>query len=239
MAGRRRRPALLATVLVALLAVFLGVAVVGGNTYGRSWIEGQVRDQLAARTSLSAPPTVELRDPVVAWSVLRLRFDEVHVVLPGLEVGQEGKPIRADVDLVLRDVAASRRFTRYVAGSLTGTTRFSWQQVSAVVGQDVSAAPGGRVALTYGFTIAGVRVTAQASAEPQLDASGSLYLTGVQVVVAGIQVPASIVKQIADSLLRPVPLGLPQGIGATRVTAEPDGLTFGLAGHDVDVTALR
>lgn len=170
---------------------------------------------------------------------MRQRFDEVHVVLPGLELREVREGVRADVDLVLRDVAASKQFTRYVAGSLTGTTRFSWQQVSAVVGQPVAAAPGGRVALSYVFTIAGVRVTAQVSAKPTLDAAGSLTLTETQVVVAGFQVPASVVQQIADSLVKPVSLGLPQGIKATAVSAEADGLTFTLSGRDVDVTALR
>ena len=60
-----------------------------------------------------------------------------------------------------------------------------------------------------------------------------------QVVVAGVQVPSAMVKQIADSLVKPVPLGLPQGIRATRVTAATEGLLIDLSGTDVDVTALR
>lgn len=240
MAHRRPHPVLrFLAVLLPLLAVIVGVAVVGGNTFGRSWLEHQVRDRIAAAAPVSSPPTVELRDRLVAWSVLCQRFDEVHVVLPGLQLAQDDKIVRADVDLVLRDVAVSERFTRYVAGSLTGTTRFSWQQVSAVIGQDVRPAAGGRVALSYGFTIAGVRVTAQVSAKPELDATGALYLTGIEVVVAGIQVPGSVVKQITDTLVRPIPLGLPRGIEATSVTAEESGVVFGLTGHGVDLTALR
>ncbi len=240
MAARRRRPLLrLLLVLAPLLAVIAGVAVVGGNTYGRQWIEGQVRLQLAAQTSLTAAPTVELRDRIVALSVARQRFDEVHVVLPGIELKEVREGVRADIDLVLRDVVASKQFTRYVAGSLSGTTTFSWQQVSSVVGQPISAAPGGRVALTYAFTVAGIKLTAQVSAKPAINAAGALYLADPDVVVAGFQVPSTAVKQIADALLTPVPLGLPQGITATSVSAEPAGLTFALSGKNVDVTALR
>ena len=237
---RRRRPVLrFLAVVVPLLAVLAAVAVVGGNTIGRQWIERQVRDQLAAQASLSAAPTVELRDRFVAWSVARQRFDEVHVVLPGLELTEVGKGVRADVDLVFRDVAASERFTRYVAGTLTGRTRFSWQTVSAVVGQEITPAADGRVALSYRFAIAGVTVTAQVSAKPGVDAAGALVLSDPQVVVAGFQVPSTMVKQIADSLLKPVPLGLPQGIRATRLTAASDGLVIDLTGTDVDITAVR
>ena len=226
-------------VLVPLLAILAGVAVVGGNTVGRQWIEGQVRDQLAAQTSLTAPPTVELRDKLVVMSVVKQRFDEVHVVLPGLELREVGQGVRADVDLVLRDVVASKQFTRYVAGTLTGTTRFSWQQLSAVVGQEITSAPGGRVALSYSFTIVGSKVTAQVSAKPELDSTGALFLSDPQIVLAGIQLPPALVKQVTDTLLQPVPLGLPQGIKATKVTADASGLVFELAGKDVDVTALR
>ena len=143
-----------------------------------------MRDRLAAETSLAAPPTVELRDRLVVWSVATQRFDEVHVGLPGLELKELGPGVRADVDLVLRNVTASERFTRYVAGSLTGSTRFSWAQVSAVVGQQITPAAGGRVALSYAFTIAGVKVTAQVSAKPDLDPAGALFLADPQVVVA-------------------------------------------------------
>ena len=239
-ATRRRHPVLrLLALAVPLLAIVAGAAVLGGNTLGRQWIEGLVRDRLAAETSLAAPPTVELRDRLVVWSVATQRFDEVHVVLPGLELKELGPGVRADVDLVLRNVTASERFTRYVAGSLTGSTRFSWAQVSAVVGQQITPAAGGRVALSYAFTIAGVKVTAQVSAKPDLDPAGALFLADPQVVVAGVQVPSAMVKQIADSLVKPVPLGLPQGIRATRVTAATEGLLIDLSGTDVDVTALR
>ncbi len=227
-----------ALVLVVVVGVLLGIAVVGGNTIGRAWLEQRVRSQLAAQLVLSGPPTVEIRDRIVALSLIRQRFDDVHVVLPGVQLATFGTGVRADVGLVLEDVRVSDDFTRYVAGTLRGTTEFSWEQITAVVQHPVAPAQGGRVSITYEIMIAGFKTNANVSAKPAVDQAGSLILAEPAVVVAGIQVPAAVVKQISDALMKPINLGLPGSLRAVDVTASPMGLMVHLEGKDVDLSAL-
>ncbi len=238
-ARTRRSPlARLVVVLVPILVVVAGVLVGGGNTLGRRYLEQQVSDQLVAKTDLTASPTVEIRDSVVVWSMVRQRFDHVRIVLPGLALDQVAG-VRTDLDVVLRDVTVRDGYATVVAGSLSGTSRFTWDQVSTAAGFPVAPASGGRVAASYRLTVAGLAVTAEVTARPTITSAGELTLVEPDVSVAGYALPPSLVQQVVDALIRPVSLPLPQGIRATEVEVRDEGLVVALTGTDVEVTALR
>ncbi len=235
--ARRRGAGAVVALVVAI--VIVAAAVVGGNTVGKQYAEKQTAVTIQTRANLALPPTVTISDSMFSWSVLRQRFDQVHVVIPALPVKVLDTYLRPAIDVTLTDVVASDMFSTYVAGHLEGTATLPYDQLGSLAG-NVSITPVGTDKISAQITVpvAGTQIHGVVTAVPSIDSSGRLTFTSPTLSVAGITIPPAVVASVLTGVLQPIDLPLPGGIKATSASVTQNGLMVGIRGDDVNVTRL-
>lgn len=224
-------------VVLAVLAALVAAAVLAGNTVGRSYAEKRVAETVQAQAGLPTPPTVSIKDPMFVWSVIRQHVDRVDVAADRVPMQVAGKQVEVRVVGTLTDVRPSG--SSFVAGGLTADATLEWGQIEKLTGYPLVKGPGNTVVATVATTILGQRVNAAVTARPLIDAQGRFTVTEPKATVNGVAVPEQLTGAIVTAVMKPIDLGLPVGLRATRVEAADGGLVLSLEGRDVDLAQLR
>ncbi|WP_034089160.1 LmeA family phospholipid-binding protein [Streptacidiphilus albus] len=198
--------------------------------------EGQAASALQNARGLSQKPSVSIEGFPFLTQLLGGSLDEVKIHANELAVTT---PSGTDVTLQnfsadLKGVRLESGFSKAVADNATGTATISYADISAALPKGVTVAYGGgdkvKVSGSASLPVLGEQqVSGTASLNvvggDRISLSGISGVTGVDPALAGL----------VTSLLEPQfqLSGLPTGLQLTQITAEPTGVSVGVAGTGV------
>jgi hypothetical protein len=161
-------------------------------------------------------------------------FDRIRVTAKDLRVGEVGNTVRiARLNIALRHVDVSRDFSHGHSEFSTATALITYPDLSAALDTRLSYAGAGRVKATQTATVAGVPVSATATAGVRVSGD-ALTFTDPQVSVEGQAVPPAVADSFAALFGTSIPLtGLPFGTRVRSVRADASGVTITLTAADL------
>lgn len=230
----RRLLGVLLTLVVVIVALAVGLAFL---LDGRIRTEADQRIATSLRDSVpfTVTPTVRTEGYPYVWHLVTRNFPSVRV--QGAEM-----PVKVDeqttlplyeVDFTLRNVSPDTKVIK--AGSLSGTGRLAYADLSRLAQSEIKPVGGDRVAVerdieVYGFTLKG-RLTAGLELNQQAQ---SLSVRDPELDVAGVRVPDQATDAIVASIVQPFVVPLPYGLRLDAVTPTEDGVRVDVVGQDVE-----
>ncbi len=198
--------------------------------------EGQAASALQKSRGLSQKPSVSIEGFPFLTQLLGGSMDEVKVHANQLTVTT---PNGTDVTLQdfsadLKGVRLENGFTEAVADNATGTATISYADLSAALPKGVTVAYGGngkvKVAGSASLPVLGEQ---QVSGTAALNVVGgnSIALSGITGVTGVDPGLAGLVATVLEPQFQLS--GLPTGLKLTQITAEPTGVSVGVAGTGV------
>lgn len=223
----------LRTVLI-VVAVILLAGLGFGDGLARRTAQNQIA--VAMQEYLKTPERPEVTIHGIPFLTQLLSNTYSQVTVSATDLGTE-VPLKK-LDAELKNVKTDRTFSSVVAGTLTGSGAVSWAAIQQVSGLPLNYSAPDKFELAYTMDFLGQPMTATVTAKPLLNvAQQTISLTELKVEIAGYTLPASWTTQLTNLAL-PFPVPLPKTLRATSLTVAQDLITLGVAGENVDVTAL-
>ncbi len=239
MASRAVRGVRAAVVTVIVLGL-LGVSLVVADGVVEQTVEERTARQVQVSLGAGDQPLVDItgRPFLPQLASQRLGQVTVHSGPTTLATGPDVLTVER-LDLTVADVTSSDWFTTSTAGRLDGSADVGYPEISRLAGYDVrpgEVTPAGtRWSVTQQTSVLGVDVPLEVSGLPVLEGAygRQLTLTDVQLNVAGYDVPEGLASTLTETVVQPVPLELPMGLGADTLASTEQGMTLSFSGEDV------
>jgi hypothetical protein len=219
---------------VIISVVVLLVLLIVGDRVGDAVAERMAGDALQSSEHLEHRPVVDIAGFPFLTQLATGHYGKITVTAEDVPLGRQSKGLRLRrLQVVLHDLTVSRSFSHFHADSASATAAIGLDQLSGVLGADLSNAGDGRVQLVKDVTVAGHTFHVRVTAKPYLH-DGELGFADTAVAGAGGLTGAAI-----DALTRvfgiDIPLqGIPFDVRLNSLRVDPDGLVIGLIGQDLD-----
>lgn len=200
------------------VAVVLALAALA-DVVARNVAESRLADHIDEHQSVTGTE-VDIHGFSFLLQAARSEFGEVDVTLPTIQASASGSPVLQvdDVRLKLSDLHTSQMFTEAVADRVQGSGTVSYEQLTAILGVDVSYDEE-----TGGLLLAAPRLNVGVRVEPSVDDDGNLTL-------GAAQLPPSL-RQIASTAFGFS--GIPDDLEVSAVRPTRDGLRITLLARNV------
>lgn len=224
--------------MVVLALMVLAGLVVGGDYAARAWASTEVAQRLQPELGTPTVPEVEMGD--FPFVVQALRGDVSSVRVQADDVGSaNGQRLQVrHLDVTATGVHSDDRFQTSTADQVRGTAEIDLTALSELIGEQVSAAEGGKVSFTRSATVLGRTLQVVVTGRPSLDpAAQTLTLADPTVEVADVQLPQAVVDLLLRTLVKPAPItGIPLGLQLTSLSVDQSGVTAQVEGENVQLT---
>ncbi len=220
-------------VLVVLIAL-----VAGGLAIGESVVRSQLSDQIAlgVQRQLALPqrPTVTLQPNPVLLDLVQRKLTRVDLSTPTWPMEVTGHWIN------LREAAFSAEeitldTRQATVGRLHGSVQLATADLATIAGLPITS-QGGRLQVSQEVTVLGQRLEAKASGVPALDvAAQTVRIEDAQIEVVGIALDRGLSQQLADRLLKPIPIALEFGLRLSAIEVNDAGLRLTASARDFPV----
>jgi hypothetical protein len=214
------------------LAVIGGGAIVGDGV-ARSYVEGQVAQQIQTGLGMAEPPEVALGGWPFSLALLTRSVPTASLSATDVPLEISGQQITIEtVEIAAENVSVAD--DRITIGSGRADGLVGYPALSRLAGVPVE--PGdetGRVQVSYTAELFGRPLVASVSAVPTLsEERDRLLLEHPQIEVAGIQLSEAVAQWIIEQLVVPIPLELPYGLMPEEIAAGADGVRVAVTAQD-------
>jgi hypothetical protein len=206
--------------LVIVLVILFGLFA-AADRIAVSVAQSQVADKLKSSRGLTQKPSVSIEGFPFLTQLVGGKLDEVKVHATGMVVhGPEGPSVTLqDFDADLKGVRLEDDYSTAVADSATGTAVISYADLSAALPNHTTVSYGGASNVKVSTTV-------------DLPILGQQTLSG-----SGLGAAAGLIGSYLEPKFQLA--GLPQGLGLTRIQAEPDGVAVSVAGTGVSLNSTE
>jgi hypothetical protein len=232
--------------LVIVLVILFGLFA-AADRIAVSVAQSQVADKLKSSRGLTQKPSVSIEGFPFLTQLVGGKLDEVNVHATGMVVhGPEGPSVTLqDFDADLKGVRLEDDYSTAVADSATGTAVISYADLSAALPNHTTVSYGGasnvKVSTTVDLPILGQQ-TLSGTADVDVTNGDTIGLSGISGVSglgggSGLGAAAGLIGSYLEPKFQLA--GLPQGLGLTRIQAEPDGVAVSVAGTGVSLNSTE
>jgi hypothetical protein len=223
--------------VLLIVAVLLGGILVGLDRIAAAYAESEAADRVRLGPARAASTDVDIKGFPFLTQLMDRRFDEVDVVLTGVEATAGGRKIRiGEMTAALHDVTLNEDHTSARAATVSGTALISYADLAAASEREVKVAYGGngKVKVTGGVEILGRTVTRSVVSTVTLIDGNTIRVRADRVPGDGIPGLEDLVRQRTD-FDRQIG-GLPEGMKLEKVAAREDGVAISVSGKNVALT---
>ncbi|MET9372568.1 DUF2993 domain-containing protein [Streptomyces sp. NPDC002992] len=223
--------------VLLIVAVLLGGVLVGVDRIAAAYAESEAADRVRLGPARAASTDVDIKGFPFLTQLMDRRFDEVDVVLTGVEATAGGRKIRiGEMTAALHDVTLNEDRTSARAGTVSGTALISYADLAAASEREVKVAYGGdgKVKVTGGVEILGRTVTRSVVSTVTLIDGNTIRVRADRVPGGGIPGLEDLVRQRTD-FDRQIG-GLPDGMKLEKVEAREDGVAISVSGRNIALT---
>ncbi|MFF8280240.1 DUF2993 domain-containing protein [Streptomyces lateritius] len=220
--------------ILLIVAVVLGGIFVGIDRLAVGYAESEAADRVRLGPARAGSTDVDIKGFPFLTQLMDKRFDEVDVVLTGVEATAGKRKIRiSEMSATLHDVTLNGDSTGARAATADGTALISYADLTAAAERDVRIAYGGngKVKVTGGIQILGRTVTRSVLSTVTLVDGHTIRVRADEVPGEGIPGVEQLVRQRTDFDRRIG--GLPTGMKLEKVEAREDGVAITVTGKDV------
>jgi hypothetical protein len=223
--------------VLLIVAVLLGGILVGLDRIAAAYAESEAADRVRLGPARAASTDVDIKGFPFLTQLMDRRFDEVDVVLTGVEATAGGRKIRiGEMTAALHDVTLNEDHTSARAATVSGTALISYADLATASEREVKVAYGGngKVKVTGGVEILGRTVTRSVVSTVTLIDGNTIRVRADRVPGDGIPGLEDLVRQRTD-FDRQIG-GLPEGMKLEKVAAREDGVAISVSGENVALT---
>lgn len=220
--------------VLLIVAVVLGGIFVGLDRLAVAYAESEAADRVRLGATAAGSTEVDIKGFPFLTQAMDQRFDEVDVVLTGVEATAGSRKIRiSEMSATLHDVTVDGGYTSAKAGTATGSALISYADLTAASDRDVKIEYGGngKVKVTGGVEILGRTITRSVVSTVTLVGGDTIRVRADEVPGEGIPGLEGLIRERTD-FDRKIG-GLPQGMKLEKVEARADGVAIAVTGKDV------
>lgn len=219
-----------------MLAVLVLLAcALGADDWTRRVQERQAAERLQQQLDMTTMPTVSLGGWPFVVQAADLKIPDVRVEADNPRLSAPDGAIRLTrLVMTCRELDASGAVP--VADGMQAGATIGWDELRRLSGYpQATFAEGGRISVTPTVTLEDdQQLPITVSVLPQLDVERQeIALTDAKITIIGVQLTDAITQQIVGRYAKPIPLPLPDGLRADRLTVAESGVTLRVSGDDV------
>lgn len=225
--------------IVLVVAVLLVGGLIGVDRLAVAYVESEAADRVMLGPIRAGSTEVDVKGFPFLTQVADRRFDEVDVVVTGMETQAGKRKIRiSELSVALHDVTVDGDWAGGKARSLTGTALVSYADLTKAADSNVSLAYGGngKVKVTGSFKIPliGRTMTRSVVSTVTLVDGNTIRVRADEVPGEGIPGLEELVRSRTD-FERSIG-DLPAGMKLERIEAREDGVAIAVTGTNVALT---
>ncbi|MFD7321827.1 DUF2993 domain-containing protein [Streptomyces sp. NPDC059875] len=220
--------------ILLIVAIVLGGLFVGVDRLAVAYAESEAADRVRLGPARAGSTDVDIKGFPFLTQAMDKRFDEVDVVLTGVDATAGGRKIRiGELTAALHDVTLNEDYTSARAGTVSGTALISYADLAAASEREVKVAYGGngKVKVTGAVEILGRTLTRSVVSSVTLVDGDTIRVRADEVPGDGIPGLEGLVRKRTD-FDREIG-GLPAGMKLEKVEAREDGVAITVTGKDV------
>ncbi|WOX23533.1 DUF2993 domain-containing protein [Streptomyces solicathayae] len=225
--------------VVLIVAVLLIGALVGADRLAVAYVESEAADRVMLGPVRAGSTEVDIKGFPFLTQVADRRFDQVDVVVTGMETQAGKRKIRiSELSVALHDVTVDGDWAGGKARSLTGTALVSYGDLTKAADSNVSVAYGGngkvKVTGSFKLPLIGRTVTRSVVSTVTLVDGNTIRVRADEVPGEGIPGLEDLVRSRTD-FERSIG-DLPAGMKLERIEARADGVAIAVTGTNVALT---
>ena len=225
--------------VVLIVAVLLVGALAGVDRLAVGYAESEAADRVTLGPARAGSTEIDIKGFPFLTQVADRRFDEVDVVVSGVETQAGKRKIRISrLSAALKDVTVDSDWAGAKARSVTGTALVSYEDLTKAADSNVSVAYGGngkvKVTGSFRLPLIGRTMTRSVVSTVTLVDGNTIRVRADQVPGEGIPGLEELIRSRTD-FERSIG-DLPQGMKLERIEAREDGVAIAVTGTNVALT---